>query len=91
MPSTSAVALSGMNAAQASLQASAHNIANAGTVGFRRQRIEVRRARIGITCVASRLGAPLRGDDPQDVVETTCDDVGEKANSRANKSVSSCP
>ena len=31
------------------------------------------------------------GGDPQDVVETTCDDVGERANSRANNSVSSCP
>ncbi len=37
---TSAIALSGMNAAQAGLQASAHNIANLGTDGFRRQRIE---------------------------------------------------
>jgi len=40
MMSTSAIALSGMNAAQTSLQASAHNIANLGTDGFRRQRVE---------------------------------------------------
>ncbi len=40
MSSTSAIALSGMNAAQASLQSSAHNIANLDTTGFRRQRVE---------------------------------------------------
>lgn len=40
MLSTSAIALSGMNAAQTSLQVSAHNIANLGTDGFRRQRVE---------------------------------------------------
>ena len=39
MMSTSAIALSGMNAAQTSLQASAHNIANLGTDGFRRERV----------------------------------------------------
>jgi flagellar basal body rod protein FlgG len=40
MSSTSAIALSGMNAAQTSLQSSAHNIANLDTAGFRRQRVE---------------------------------------------------
>jgi len=40
MSSTFAIALSGMNAAQTSLQASAHNIADLGTVGFRRQRVD---------------------------------------------------
>ena len=40
MALTSAIALSGMNAAQAGLQASAHNIANLDTAGFRRQRVE---------------------------------------------------
>ena len=39
MLSTSAIALSGMNAAQTSLQASAHNIANLNTGGFRRQQV----------------------------------------------------
>ena len=38
MSSVSAIALSGMNAAQSSISASAHNIANLGTAGFRRQR-----------------------------------------------------
>lgn len=35
--STFAISLSGMNAAQTHLQASAHNIANLATDGFRRQ------------------------------------------------------
>jgi len=39
MLSTSAIALSGMNAASAGLQVSAHNIANLDTNGFRRQRV----------------------------------------------------
>ena len=39
MSSVSAIALSGMNAAQTSLQASAHNIANLGTAGFRREQV----------------------------------------------------
>jgi len=37
MSSVSAIALSGMNAAQASLQANAHNIANLSTRDFHRQ------------------------------------------------------
>jgi len=37
MMSTSAIALSGMSAAQGSLQVAAHNIANQGTPGFKRQ------------------------------------------------------
>jgi flagellar basal body rod protein FlgG len=40
MTSSSAIALSGMNAAQAGLQASAHNLANLGTSGSRRQRVD---------------------------------------------------
>lgn len=40
MSSVSAIALSGMNAAQTSLQANAHNIANSATAGFRRQQVE---------------------------------------------------
>ena len=40
MSSVSAIALSGMNAAQTGLQASAHNIANLGTRGFRREQVE---------------------------------------------------
>lgn len=37
MSSISSTALSGMNAARVSLQATSHNIANLGTDGFRRQ------------------------------------------------------
>ena len=37
--SISAISLSGMNAAQSALSVSAHNIANLGTAGFRRQEV----------------------------------------------------
>jgi flagellar basal body rod protein FlgG len=39
MIAPTAIALSGMNAAQTRLQASAHNIANLGTASFRRQQV----------------------------------------------------
>jgi flagellar basal body rod protein FlgG len=39
MVSISSVALSGMNAAQTTLNASAHNISNLNTEGFRRQEV----------------------------------------------------
>ena len=39
MSSVSAIALSGMNAAQTGLLAGAHNIANLGTRNFRRQEV----------------------------------------------------
>lgn len=39
MASISSIALSGMNAAQAALNSSAHNIANMNTTGFRRQEV----------------------------------------------------
>ena len=39
MASISSIALSGMNAAQATLNSSAHNVANANTTGFRRQEV----------------------------------------------------
>lgn len=39
MASISSIALSGMNAAQATLNSSAHNIANMNTAGFRRQEV----------------------------------------------------
>jgi flagellar hook-associated protein FlgK len=38
--STASIALSGMNAAQTQLRASAHNVANLGTDGFRRQQVQ---------------------------------------------------
>lgn len=39
MASISSIALSGINAAQTSLNSSAHNIANLNTSGFRRQEV----------------------------------------------------
>ena len=39
MSTLSATSLSGMNAAQTSLDASAHNIANRSTAGFRREQV----------------------------------------------------
>ncbi len=39
MNSVSAISLSGMNAAQAALGASAHNIANLSTTAFRREQV----------------------------------------------------
>ena len=39
MSALSAISLSGMNAAQAALDASAHNIVNVSTAGFRRERV----------------------------------------------------
>ena len=39
MTSISSIALSGMNAAQVTLNSSAHNIANLNTSGFRRQEV----------------------------------------------------
>ena len=40
MAPISSIALSGMHAAMSGLQTSAHNIANAGTAGFGRQRVQ---------------------------------------------------
>lgn len=39
MSSITAIALSGMNVAQTSLRVGAHNIANLGTTGFRREQV----------------------------------------------------
>lgn len=39
MSTLSAISLSGMKAAQTALEASAHNIANLSTVGFRREQV----------------------------------------------------
>jgi flagellar hook-associated protein FlgK len=41
MSSAASIALSGMNAAQAALGTSAHNIANLGTEGFKRQQVSL--------------------------------------------------
>lgn len=69
--STSSISLSGVNAAQTSLGASAHNIANLNTPNFRRQQVQQ----------ASEPGAagvtttPSQAAEPGDATET--DVVGE--------------
>lgn len=66
MNSTSSIALSGMQAAQMALQASAHNVANATSAGFRRQEVvQIARAGGGVTattCGASNEGPALETD-----------------------------
>ena len=59
MNSLSAVSLGGMNAAQNAFDASAHNLANLSTAGFRRQ--QVRQETVadgGVTTSPSRLVQP---------------------------------
>ncbi len=59
MTSISAVALSGMTAASAGLQASAHNLANLNTGGFRRQGvIQAADAPAGVSVAVSRAASP---------------------------------
>lgn len=61
MTSISSISLSGMNAAQTALSASAFNIANLGTDGFRRQQVE--QASAAPAGVSATLGpAPERGE-----------------------------
>jgi flagellar hook-associated protein FlgK len=66
MSSISSIALSGMNAAQTTLNSSAHNIANMNTSGFRRQEV-VQSAQAGggvatTLTTASAAGASLESD-----------------------------
>lgn len=66
MASISSIALSGMNAAQTTLNASAHNVANMNTSGFRRQEV-VQNAQPGggvatTLTTASAPGAALETD-----------------------------
>jgi flagellar hook-associated protein FlgK len=66
MLSTSAIALSGMNAAQTGMQVSAHNIANLNTDGFRRQQMAQASAPGGGVSVslsqAAESGSSLEAD-----------------------------
>jgi flagellar hook protein FlgE len=66
MTSISAIALSGMNAAQTALAASAHNLANLSTPGYRRQLVtQSAAADSGVTTTlsrASREGDALESD-----------------------------
>ena len=69
MPSMSAVSLSGMAAAQSALDASAHNIANLATPGFRREHVQ-QATMAGLAGVASARGraAQARTDVEADMV-----------------------
>lgn len=68
MNSISSIALSGMNAAQASLNSSAHNIANVNTPNFRREEI-VQSAQAGGGVTGARQQASVEGASLQaDVV-----------------------
>lgn len=64
MLALSAIALSGMNAAQATLQASAHNVANLSTPGFRRQEVVASTGSAG--GVVTQL---VQADAPGDALE----------------------
>ncbi|MCV2354739.1 flagellar basal body protein [Paucibacter sp. B2R-40] len=67
--STSSISLSGMNAAQTSLGATAHNIANLNAPNFRRQQVQQASepGAAGVTTTPSRAAVP--GDAPEtDVV-----------------------
>ena len=69
MASISSIALSGMNAAQATLNSSAHNIANMNTSGFRRQEV-VQSAQIGGGVSTAITTASVEGSSVEtDVVE----------------------
>jgi flagellar hook-associated protein FlgK len=58
MSSLSSIALSGMNAAQVTLNASAHNIANSNTPGFRRQEVvQTPQAQGGVASALKRADA----------------------------------
>jgi flagellar hook-associated protein FlgK len=59
MMSVSAIALSGMNAAQTGLQVAAHNIANLNTEGFRRQQVvQTSVAPAGVSTTLTRSAEP---------------------------------
>jgi flagellar hook protein FlgE len=59
MNSLSSISLSGMNAAQTSLNASAHNVANLATEGFKRQEaVQTEQPNGGVKAEVRRLEAP---------------------------------
>jgi len=64
MNSPAAIALSGMNAAQTALDAAAHNFANLGTTGFRREQVVQTPALAGGT-TANLRRAPAAGNAPE--------------------------
>lgn len=66
MNSTFAIALSGMNAAQTQMGAAAHNMANHGTPGFKRQTVQVAAVpeggAVARVATAPQAGAALTAD-----------------------------
>lgn len=59
MASISAVSLSGMNAAQTQLQASAHNVANLNTDGFSRQEVALKaQPQGGVSAAVNKASVP---------------------------------
>lgn len=64
MPCISSISLSGMNAAQTRLLASAHNIANLRTDGFRREQV-VQSAEAAGGVAASVKRSPVDGSAPE--------------------------
>ncbi|MEO8543883.1 MAG: flagellar basal body protein [Burkholderiaceae bacterium] len=68
MNSTASIALSGMNAAQTQLRASAHNVANLATDGFRRQQVQQQSAAGGGVQVAVTRADVAGPDLVRDVV-----------------------
>lgn len=65
MTRTASIALSGLQAASQQMQVAAHNIANLGTDGFRRQRVQQTAAEGG--GVTTSLA---RADEPGESLET---------------------
>lgn len=66
MASISSIALSGMRAAQTSLDASAHNVANLNTPGFRRQEVvqtEEKEGGVSTTITQSSVEGPALETD----------------------------
>jgi flagellar hook-associated protein FlgK len=69
MASISSISLSGMQAAQTRLQASAHNIANAQTQGFQRQQVVQQEQAEGGTTVSMQRAASAQSALETDVVQ----------------------
>jgi flagellar hook protein FlgE len=69
MASVSSISLSGMQAAQTRLQASAHNIANAQTEGFHRQEVRQQEQAEGGTTASISRAAAAQSSLETDMVE----------------------
>ncbi|APW38842.1 hypothetical protein RD110_17860 [Rhodoferax koreense] len=81
--SVSAISMSGMQAAETRLQASAHNIANSATEGFHRQEV-VQAAEAGGGVQTQVARAPSPGDAP---IADALDQIAARQDFLANLSV----